>query len=78
MTGERGRAAAVALAAAAAHLPSLGGAFQFDDYNVIVNEPAVHSSSALLAALASGVRPLLKASYALNWALGSGPAAFTR
>lgn len=74
--GERRLAAAVALAAAAAHLPSLGGAFQFDDYNVIVNEPAVHSASALLAALAGGVRPLLKASYALNWALGRGPAGF--
>ena len=74
--GERRRAAAVALAAAVAHLPSLGGAFQFDDYNVIVNEPAIRSGSALLAALAGGVRPLLKASYALNWALGPGPAGF--
>ncbi|MBI2385868.1 MAG: tetratricopeptide repeat protein [Elusimicrobia bacterium] len=79
MTGaadERRRTAAAALAAAAVHLPSLGGAFQFDDYNVIVHEPAVHSASALLAALAGGVRPLLKASYALNWALGPGPAGF--
>ncbi|MBI2790050.1 MAG: DUF2029 domain-containing protein [Elusimicrobia bacterium] len=76
MTGERRRAAAAALAAAAAHLPSLGGAFQFDDYNVIVHEPAVHSASALFAALAGGVRPLLKASYALNWAFGPGPAGF--
>lgn len=74
--GERRRAAAAALAAAAAHLPSLGGAFQFDDYNVIVNEPAIRSGPALLAALAGGVRPLLKASYALNWALGPGPAGF--
>jgi tetratricopeptide (TPR) repeat protein len=74
--GERRRAAAAALAAAVAHLPSLWGAFQFDDYNVIVNEPAVHSGSALLSALAGGVRPLLKASYALNWALGHGPAGF--
>ena len=74
--GERRRAAAAALAAAVAHLPSLGGAFQFDDHNVIVNEPAIRSGSALLAALAGGVRPLLKASYALNWALGPGPAGF--
>jgi tetratricopeptide (TPR) repeat protein len=73
---ERRRAAAVALAAAAVHLPSLGGAFQFDDYNVIVNEPAIRSGSALLAALGGGVRPFLKASYALNWALGPGPAGF--
>lgn len=74
--GERRRTAAVALAAAVVHLPSLGGAFQFDDYNVIVNEPALRSVSALLAALAGGVRPLLKASYALNWALGPGTAGF--
>ena len=76
MTGERRRAAAVALAAAAAYLPSLGGAFQFDDYNVIVNESSVHSGTAWLASLSGGIRPLLKASYALNWALGSGPAGF--
>lgn len=76
LAGERRRAAAVALTAAVAYLPSLGGAFQFDDYNVIVNEPAVHSGAALLASLAAGVRPLLKASYALNWALGPGPAGF--
>jgi tetratricopeptide (TPR) repeat protein len=74
--GERRRAAAVALTAAVAHLPSLGGAFQFDDFNVIVNAPSVHSGSALLAALAGGVRPLLKASYALNWAFGHGPEGF--
>lgn len=76
MTGERRRTAAAALAAAAAHLPSLGGTFQFDDYNVIVNEPALRSGSALLASLAGGVRPLLKATYALNWELGPGPAGF--
>lgn len=76
MTGERRRTAAVALAAAAAHLPSLGGSFQFDDFNVIVNQPAVHSWGALLSGLTGGVRPLLKASYALNWALGHGPAGF--
>jgi len=76
VNGERRRAAAAALAAAAAHLPSLGGVFQFDDYNVIVNEPAVQSGAALLANLPGGARPLLKASYALNWALGPGPAGF--
>ncbi|MDP3541278.1 MAG: tetratricopeptide repeat protein, partial [Elusimicrobiota bacterium] len=69
-------AAAAALAAAAAHLPSLGGSFQFDDFNVIVHEPALRSGKALLAALGGGVRPLLKASYALSWALGPGPAGF--
>jgi hypothetical protein len=60
---------ALALVAALVYLPSLGGAFQFDDFNVIVNEPAVHSWSAFLER-ATGVRPLLKASYLLNWTLG--------
>lgn len=60
---------ALALAAALAYLPSLAGAFQFDDYNVIVNEPAAHSWAAFLEG-ATGVRPLLKASYTLNWLLG--------
>ncbi|MEQ1919887.1 MAG: tetratricopeptide repeat protein, partial [Elusimicrobiota bacterium] len=45
-------------------------------YNVIVNEPAVHSGAAWIASLAGGVRPLLKASYALNWAIGSEPLGF--
>ena len=76
MTDERRRTAAVGLAAAVAYLPSLSGAFQFDDYNVIVNEPAVHSGAAWIASLAGGVRPLLKASYALNWAIGSEPLGF--
>ena len=73
---ERRRTAAVALTAALAHLPSLGGTFQFDDYNVIVNRPAVHSGGALLASLSGGVRPLLKASYALSWALNAGAPGF--
>jgi tetratricopeptide (TPR) repeat protein len=60
---------ALALAAALAYLPSLAGTFQFDDYNVIVNETAVHSWSAFLER-ATGVRPLLKASYTLSWTVG--------
>jgi tetratricopeptide (TPR) repeat protein len=55
-----------------AYLPSLGGVFQFDDYNVIVNSPQVHSWQALADGLGSGVRPVLKASYAFNWTLGLG------
>lgn len=66
--GEQRRAAAVALTAAVGHLPSLAGPFHFDDYNVIVNAPAFH--------WAGGVRLMLKASYALNWALDPGPAGF--
>ncbi len=56
----------------AAYLPSFAGVFQFDDYNVIVNYQTVHSWQALLARAGDGVRPLLKASYTLNWTLGPG------
>jgi tetratricopeptide (TPR) repeat protein len=62
----------VAAIAAAAYLPSLASVFQFDDYNVIVNYPTVHSWGALAERASLGVRPLLKASYALNWTLGFG------
>ncbi|MGE0116007.1 MAG: hypothetical protein AB7T07_14135 [Steroidobacteraceae bacterium] len=55
--------------------PSLDASFQFDDWNVIVNEPRVQSLSAWLAAM-PGMRPLLKLSYALNHALGHGPRDF--
>jgi len=66
------RAALVAAAALAAYLPSFGGAFQFDDYNVIVNYPTVHSWELLFERVGAGVRALLKASYTLNWTLGGG------
>jgi tetratricopeptide (TPR) repeat protein len=65
-------AVAVALIAAAAYLPSLGGVFHFDDYNVIVHYDTVHSWQALFERAGLGVRPLLKASYTLNWTLGFG------
>ncbi|OIR07709.1 tetratricopeptide repeat protein [mine drainage metagenome] len=54
----------------------LGGAFQFDDYNVIVDEPQVHTWAGWLGGLGSGIRPLLKFSYTLNWAMGMGVAGF--
>lgn len=66
-------ATAVALAA---YLPSLGGAFQFDDYNVIVNYPTVHSWGTLAERAGGGVRALLKASYTLNWTLGESALGF--
>jgi len=66
------RAALVALASVAAYLPSFGGAFQFDDYNVIVHYPTVHSWDLLFERAGAGVRALLKASYTLNWTLGGG------
>lgn len=45
---------------------SLAGPFQFDDWNVIVEQPAVHNLSAWWHSM-PGIRPLLKLSYALNW-----------
>ncbi|HET6719787.1 MAG TPA: tetratricopeptide repeat protein [Rhodocyclaceae bacterium] len=57
------------LALASVWLYSLAGPFQFDDWNVIVEQPAVHSLAAWWQAM-PGMRPLLKLSYALNW---SGP-----
>jgi protein O-mannosyl-transferase len=66
----------VAAATLAAWLPSLGGAFQFDDYNVIVNHPAVHSWQAFFEGVGGGVRAVLKASYVLNWTVSEGPVGF--
>ena len=65
-------ALAVAAAAVLAYIPSLWGVFHFDDYNVIVHYPTVHSWEALFERAGLGVRPLLKASYTLNWTLGFG------
>ena len=70
------RAALLAAVTVVAYLPSLAGPFQFDDYRVIVQDPAVHSWAALLAQAGAGVRPVLKASYALNWTLGAAPFGF--
>ena len=61
-----------AAVAAVAYLPSLAGVFHFDDYNVIVHYDTVHSWSALAERWGGGVRPLLKASYTLNWTVGGG------
>ncbi len=49
------------------YLNSLWGAFQFDDGNVILGYPAVHSIAGWLHDLGSGIRPLLKLTYMLNW-----------
>lgn len=66
----------VAAVAAAAFLPSFAGVFHFDDYNVIVHYDTVHSWQALAERWGGGVRPLLKASYTLNWTLGQGESGF--
>jgi len=60
--------AALALAVLVAYANAWAGAFQFDDYNVIVQHSAVHSLHAWWQSM-PGIRPLLKLSYAANWAL---------
>jgi hypothetical protein len=55
---------------------ALGGPFQFDDYNVIVDNPRVHSLRAWARSLTSGIRPLLNLSYTLNWVVDPAPFGF--
>lgn len=62
-------------ATALAYANALTAGFQFDDFNVIVDNPAVHSLTAWWAGM-PGIRPLLKLSYALNWLADPGPAGF--
>lgn len=62
-------------AAALAYLGALGAAFQFDDFNIIVDNPAVHGLSAWWAEM-PGIRPLLKLTYALNWSISPAPFGF--
>ena len=59
-------------AVAAVYLISFRGVFQFDDYNVIVDNVGVHTWGAFLAGLPRGIRPLLKFTYTLNWTSGLG------
>jgi protein O-mannosyl-transferase len=53
-----------------AYLNSLSGSFQFDDFNIIVDNPVVHSLEGWWADLGHGIRPMLKLTYAINWILG--------
>src|SRR5687768_3642757 len=55
--------------------PALPASFQFDDWNVIVNDPRLQSLAAWWQSM-PGIRPLLKLSYTLNFAVGSDPAGF--
>lgn len=66
----------LALAVCVGYANVLNGSFQFDDYNVIVNEPRVQSWATWFAALGSGIRPLLKFSYTLNWTMDTGTIGF--
>ena len=59
-------------AVAVVYLNSFQGVFQFDDYNVIVDNGGVHTWGAFLAGLPRGIRPLLKLTYTLNWTSGLG------
>lgn len=59
-------------AVATVYLNSFQGVFQFDDYNVIVDNGGVHTWGAFLAGLPRGIRPLLKFTYTLNWTSGLG------
>jgi len=61
--------ALVVVATFAAYWNSFAGAFQFDDYNVIVDNPAVANIAAWWQNM-PGIRPLLKLSYAANNAAG--------
>jgi hypothetical protein len=58
------------------YLNAFRGAFQFDDFNVIVDNPAVHSLTAWLADAPRGIRSFLKLTYAMNWKWGPGPFGF--
>lgn len=55
-----------------AYWNSFAGVFQFDDFNVIVGNPAVHSFQEWLLDCPSGIRPVLKMTYMLNWVEGVG------
>src|SRR2546423_14765287 len=66
-------AAVLLLAALVAYANAFGGAFQFDDFNVIGRESTVQSLSAWWGAQ-PGIRPLRKLAYCLNPATGWGRA----
>jgi tetratricopeptide (TPR) repeat protein len=62
--------AGLILAVAASYWNALHGAFQFDDYNVIVDYGKVHDWTSWYQDLGHGIRPLLKFTYTLNWVSG--------
>jgi tetratricopeptide (TPR) repeat protein len=75
VTDRKGDALVLLAAVLAAWATSFGGTFQFDDWNVIVNEPRVASLAAWWGSM-PGIRPLLKLSWAANQASGLGLAGF--
>jgi tetratricopeptide (TPR) repeat protein len=67
--------ALILLAVAAAFANAVPAGFQFDDFNVIVDNPSVHSAGAWVDSM-PGIRGLLKLSYTLNWVSGLGAPGF--
>jgi protein O-mannosyl-transferase len=72
LSSVQGRSWLIVAAVVAVYASAFTGAFQFDDYDVIVDNGAVHSFSAWASGLVHGIRPLLKLSYTLNWTSGWG------
>ena len=79
MTPSRAREAApyapIAAAVLAAYANAFSGSFQFDDWNVIANEPKVATLAAWWASM-PGIRPILKLSYAFNREIDLGVPGF--
>lgn len=79
MTPPRVREAApyalIAAAILAAYANAFSGSFQFDDWNVIANEPKVATLAAWWASM-PGIRPILKLTYAFNREIGLGVPGF--
>lgn len=65
----------VVVAVVAVYAGAVRASFQFDDWNVIVSNPMVHSWSAFWSGM-PGIRPLLKATYTASWTAGFGVAGF--
>jgi protein O-mannosyl-transferase len=72
---ERVRLALIVLVTIGAYANGLAGSFQFDDWNVIVNNPAVHDFATWWQTM-PGIRALLKATYVANWVVWPDPAGF--
>ncbi|HET8733367.1 MAG TPA: hypothetical protein VFM45_06295, partial [Anaeromyxobacteraceae bacterium] len=69
--GAAGAAIVVVASVLATWVGARGGSFQFDDWNVIVDEPRVASIAAWWASM-PGIRPLLKLTYAAGRQAGLG------
>ncbi|MCX8027994.1 MAG: tetratricopeptide repeat protein [Thermodesulfovibrionales bacterium] len=62
----------VVLTVLVAYYNSFYGVFQFDDFNVIVDNQRVHSWEGFIGELPLTIRPLLKFTYTINWISGMG------